>query len=114
MFGSITHQTNNNMTQKRYDRAFKERAVKMSYERGNILQVAKELGISDSQLHKWRKEFQRYGADSFPGRGTERLTDEQREIKRLQAELKDKQFDIDILKKAIAFFSRADKKDTTL
>lgn len=94
---------------KHYDKAFKERAVKLSYERSSVLQAAKELGVSDSQLSKWRKDFAQYGVNSFPGRGVERLTDEQREIKRLQAELKDKELDIEILKKAIAFFSRADK-----
>lgn len=94
---------------KHYDKSFKERAVKLSYERSSVLQAAKELGVSDSQLSKWRKDFAQYGASSFPGRGVERLTDEQREIKRLQTELKDKELDIEILKKAIAFFSRADK-----
>lgn len=94
---------------KRYDKSFNERAVKLSYERSSVLQAARELGVSDSQLSKWRKDFAQYGANSFPGRGVERLTDEQREIKRLQTELKDKELDIEILKKAIAFFSRADK-----
>ncbi|MEG0788701.1 MAG: transposase [Alistipes sp.] len=96
---------------KHYDKAFKERAVKLSIQRGNISQVAKEIGVSDSQLSKWRKSFEEFGSNSFPGRGVERMTDEQREIKRLQTELKDKdkELDIKILKNAIAFFSRADK-----
>ena len=74
-----------------------------------FFRAARELGISDSQLSKWRKEFTQYDENSFPGKGNERLTDEQREIKRLQTELKDKELDIKILEKAIAFFSRADK-----
>ncbi|MEG1693583.1 MAG: transposase [Bacteroidales bacterium] len=78
-----------------YDKSFKERAVKLSYERSSALQAAKELGISDSSLGKWRKDFETYGKNSFPGHGNERLTDEQRRIKELE--------------KAIAFFSRTDK-----
>ncbi|MEG2493509.1 MAG: transposase [Rikenellaceae bacterium] len=70
-------------------------------QRGNISQVAKEIGISDSQLSKWRKSFEQFGSNSFLGRGVERMTDEQCEIKRLQAELKDKELDIEILKNAI-------------
>ena len=52
-----------------YDKAFKERAVKLSYQRGSVLQAAKELGICDSSLGKWRKDFKRYGDNSFPGHG---------------------------------------------
>ncbi|MEG0892085.1 MAG: hypothetical protein RSF01_09445 [Bacteroidales bacterium] len=50
-----------------------------------------------------------YGKNSFPGHGNERLTDEQRRIKELEKELKDRELDLEILKKAIAFFSRTDK-----
>ncbi|MFR9547181.1 MAG: transposase [Rikenellaceae bacterium] len=94
---------------KHYDKQFKERAVKLSCQRDSIRQAADELGVSSSQLSKWRKDYTQYGDSSFPGRGVERLTDEQREIKRLQKELRDKELDIEILKNAIAFFSRADK-----
>ncbi|MFR9546788.1 MAG: transposase [Rikenellaceae bacterium] len=92
-----------------YDKHFKERAVKLSYDRGSVLQAAKELGISDSSLGKWRKDYEMYGDNSFPGKGNERLTDEQRRIKELEKELRDRELDLEILKKAIAFFSRTDK-----
>ena len=57
------------MGNKHYDKAFKERAVELSKKRGNINQVARELGVSSSQLSKWRIESNNYGANSFPGRG---------------------------------------------
>jgi transposase len=94
---------------KHYDKQFKERAVKLSKERDNISAVSRELGISSSQLTKWRKDYHVYGTNSFPGRGVERLTDEQREIKELKNRLIDRDMDVEILKKAIAFFSRAEK-----
>ena len=77
-----------------YDKAFKERAVKLSYQRGSVLQAAKELGISDSSLGKWRKDKEKYGDNSKPGHGKERLTDEQRRIKELEKELKDRELDL--------------------
>ena len=94
---------------KSYDKSFKERAVKLSYQRGSLLSAAKELGISDSTLGKWRKDYEEYGNNSFPGRGNERLTDDQRRIKELEKQLKDRELDLEILKKAVSFFSRADK-----
>lgn len=92
-----------------YDKTFKERSVKLSYQRGSVLKAAEELGVSSSALGKWRKDFEKYGDNSFPGKGNERLTDEQRRIKELEKELKDRELDLEILKKAIAFFSRTDK-----
>lgn len=94
---------------KHYDKSFKERTVRLSFDRGNISQVAKELGISDSQLGKWRRDYEKYGNNSFPGRGNERLTDDDRRIKELEKQLRDRELDLEILKKAIVFFSRADK-----
>lgn len=94
---------------KSYSKQFKERAVKLSYQRGSILSTAKELGISDGALGKWRKDYEEYGNNSFPGRGKERLTDDQRRIKDLEKQLSDKELDLEILKKAVAFFSRVDK-----
>ena len=92
-----------------YDKAFKENAVKLSYERSNQGVLAKELGISKSQLSKWRKESEEYGKSSFSGRGVERLTDQERTIKELEKELRTSRLELDILKKAIAVFSKIDK-----
>ena len=92
-----------------YEKSFKERAVKLSYQRGSISIIAKELGISRSTLGKWRREYDNYENNSFPGKGKERLSDEGARIKELESQLLDKELDLEILKKAIAFFSRTDK-----
>ncbi len=39
-----------------YTTAFKEKAVELSYARGNVVEVSKELGLPYSVLHRWRKE----------------------------------------------------------
>ena len=96
------------MGTKHYDKAFKENAVKLSYSRSSLSLLAKELGVSTSQLSKWRKAYEEYGKSSFPGRGVERLTDEGRKIKELEKDLRNSKLELEILKKAIAVFSKID------
>ena len=52
-----------------YDKAFKENAVKLSFERKNVSDLAHELGISPALLYRWRKKYQERGESSFPGNG---------------------------------------------
>lgn len=42
---------------KTYDRNFKEKAVQLSYERGNISQLVKELGTTVPLLYKWHQDY---------------------------------------------------------
>ena len=94
------------MGRKVFDKAFKENAVKLGRQRKNQSDLAKELGISRFLLNKWIKESDEYGVASFPGRGIERLTEEQRKIKDLERSLKERELELEILKKAIAIFSK--------
>ena len=52
-------------------------------------------------LYRWLKELEQYGKNSFPGRGKPKMTDEEKEIARLQKALKEAKMERDILKKAI-------------
>ena len=90
-----------------YDKTFKEKAVQLSYERTNISELARELGITAPQLYKWRKEFEEFGEGSFPGKGNLKLTPEQEKIHELEKRLKDAELERDILKKAIGIFSKS-------
>jgi transposase len=94
--------------QKTYTREFKEEAVRLTQTSGKPLaQVARELGISDSSIHQWRKELAQHGKDAFPGSGHQTpLEEENRQLKR---ELERVQQERDILKKAISIFSRESK-----
>lgn len=49
-----------------YDASFKLRAVELGYDRSNISELARELGIKASLLYKWRKVYQEYVSNSFP------------------------------------------------
>ena len=84
----------------------------MSYVRGNVREVAEELGIHPGLLYRWRREKNKYENNSFPGRGNPKLTDEQREISELKRQLRDARLERDILKKAISIFSASDKKSS--
>jgi transposase len=93
-------------TRKIYDRAFKEKAVQLSYERHNISELAREIGITAPQLYKWRKEVEKFGSGSFPGNGKLKQTPEQEQIAELERKLRDAELERDILKKAIGIFSK--------
>jgi transposase-like protein len=54
---------------KRYDRIFKENAVKLSYESATIKEYADKLGIAPCILTRWRQEYLKFGAGSFHGSG---------------------------------------------
>ncbi|MDR2010923.1 MAG: transposase [Bacteroidales bacterium] len=62
-------------SKRKYDRSFKERAVRLSYERENIKELALELGISSERIYKWRSEYRIHGESSFSGHGVERLSE---------------------------------------
>jgi transposase len=68
-------------------------------------QIAPDLGIADSTLHHWRKEFAEAGDKAFPGSGHQ--TAQEEEVRRLKRELEVTRQERDILKKALAIFSRS-------
>jgi transposase len=104
------------MTQVRqkYDREFKQKAVELSFARGNAREIAEELGIRPELLYRWRREFQKYENNSFPGKGKPKMTDLEKEVARLRKELRDAKMERDILKKAVSIFSKSDGKSTNL
>jgi transposase-like protein len=97
-------------TRRTYDAEFKRNAVLMVEESGRTAtDVAESLGIGVDLIYRWRREMQQNGHIAFPGQGNESLTEEQQRIKDLEKKLKDAELDRDILKKALAIFSKARK-----
>jgi transposase len=41
-----------------YDRDFKQKAVELSFARGNAKEIAEDLGIRPELLYRWRREYQ--------------------------------------------------------
>jgi transposase len=91
--------------QKTYTAEFKREAVRLAQTSGKpIAQVARELGISDTSIHQWRKELAEHGQEAFPGSGHQTVQEE--EIRRLKRELDRVQKERDILKKTLGIFTR--------
>lgn len=90
------------MTERRvFTEEFKRDAVRLANERGNISQVARDLGIHESLLSKWKKRLETTPQRPFPGHGNP--TDlELAQLKRENARLKE---EVDILKKAVGIFT---------
>jgi transposase len=95
---------------RKYDPDFKRNAVRLTEEPGRkVADVAENLGISKDLLYRWRKG-QRFNKElAFPGNGREALSTQQEEIRELEKKLKNAEMERDILKKAMAIFSRASK-----
>lgn len=79
--------------------------MELSYARGSVVEICRELDIPTSVWSRWCKESDTYGKNSFPVKGNPKLTDGQREIAELKKRLRDAELERDILKKAIAIFS---------
>src|SRR5437764_689456 len=89
-----------------FTKEFKREAVHLAQKSGKSqAQVARDLGIADSTLHHWCKEFAEAGAQAFPDSGHQTVQEE--ELRRLKRELEVTRQERDILKKALAIFSRA-------
>jgi transposase len=94
--------------QKTYTREFKEEAVRLAQTSGKpITQIARELGISNTSIHQWRREVTEHGSEAFPGSGHQTALEE--ENRRLKRERERAQQERDILKKVVSIFSRDSK-----
>lgn len=93
---------------RKYDREFKIEAVKLAT-RGDktIAQVARDLGINRNLLGRWKKQLNNDPSFAFPGKGFMKPADQ--ELHRLKRELNDIREERDILKKALAIFSKKTK-----
>lgn len=93
---------------RQYDGDFKREAVRLSYERGRtVASVARDLGICENSLWRWRKQLSDKGDEAFPGTGHQTASEE--ELRRLRRQLADVTEERDILKKALGVFSRRSK-----
>jgi transposase len=90
-------------TRRSFTREFKAQAVKRLLEGGRGLsEVATELGINTGQLSQWRSEHLAAGsAEALTARRAE-----QAETQRLKREVKRLEEEVEILRKAAAFFAK--------
>lgn len=93
-------------TRRNYTREFKEDAVRL-LESGTKSgrEIEEDLGVGRGMIYRWRRQLEeqhKAGIRAFPGHGNPR--DE--EFVRLRRELADVSEERDILRKAVAIFSR--------
>jgi transposase len=91
---------------------FKSEAVRLVQTSGKqVTQVARELDVDRQLLHSWVRQAERRKGkpvnDVFPGHGN-RPADEA-ELERLRRENAQLKEDVEILKKATAFFAKHDR-----
>ena len=90
---------------RRYDRQFKIETVRLVVEEGRkAAEVARDLGIHVNLIYLWKKQLAEDSEEAFPDHGNLKLSDA--ELRRLQRELADVREERDILKKALAIFSK--------
>ena len=95
-------------TRRTYTREFKIEAVKLLRNSDKSVDaMAEMLGVSRSSLNRWQREFRADPDQAFPGNGQRKERDE--EAARLQKALKEAQMENEILKKAVAIFTRSQR-----
>ncbi len=88
-----------------FDRAFKEEVVRLVTEgRRAVSEVARDLDIHPNLVHRWKRMQLKEGKDAFPGKG--HMRPEEEELRKLKRRLADVEEERDILKKALAIFSK--------
>ena len=81
---------------------FRRRAIELARQPGvSVAQVAKDLGISESGLRRWLSQD-----DVDTGRKEGLSTSEREELVRLRRENRRQQMEIEILKRASAYFAQ--------
>jgi len=85
-----------------YPEEFRREAVELVRLSGKpLVQVAKDLGVSDMTLRNWLKQ-----ADVDAGKREGLASDEREELRTLRREVRTLRIEREILKKAAAFFAK--------
>ncbi len=91
---------------RKYSPEFKREAFQLANNPGqSVAGVARDVGIKENLLRRWKKEIEEYGAQAFGGQGSAR--DE--ELMRLRRELAQVKKERDFLKHAAAYFAKEGK-----
>jgi len=96
------------MARRSYTAEFKREAVRLASKPGiSRRQAAKQLGIHPNVLMNWQRSFEKGNWNEKPG--TELKSEQQKELERLRRENASLKTDLEILKKAAAYFAKESK-----
>jgi len=79
---------------RKYDNEFKKQAIKKILDGQSVASLSRELGVGESQLHKWKKLKIESGSDL------------EKENLKLKKQLREMEMENEILKKAALIFGR--------
>ncbi len=99
-----------NEKRRAFDGKYKERAVALAKERKNVAQAARELDISASLLRSWIAAAETAEAR---GKGLAGALEEKRELERLRKLVAEQAEELEIIKKATAYFAQERLKRNT-
>ena len=92
-----------------YTKEFKQEAVRlMETSNRPSSEIAMELGIRRNQLYKWKEQLAEQGDNAFKNRGRPKK-ENQSELTTLQQENNRLREEVEILKKAAAYFAQHQK-----
>lgn len=93
-----------------YTKEFKVKACELVLKDGiKVKTVATKMGISHIMLYRWIDEYKTFGEAAFVGKG--KLKPEEAKLKKLQKENEELRQQVEILKKAAAYFAKESKND---
>lgn len=96
---------------RKHSKEFKLEAVALSRQPGmTMAKAARDLGISENMLYRWRSELQEHAERAFRGHGRKRALED--ELERLRRENLQLRMEREILKKATAFFANQPPGDS--
>lgn len=100
---------------KKYTKAEKLEIVSLSLESDQTVKdLSVRFGVSENTIYNWRSTYAKHQEASFPGKGNKTMSASEREIYELKKQLKEKELEVEILKKAVHIFSNTDKKFSNL
>lgn len=83
-----------NRNMKKYDIEFKKECVKRYLDGQSVASISRETGVSEGVLHKWKKSI------------LKEMDGDSDEMRRLRARNLELEMEVEILKKATAYFAR--------
>lgn len=95
---------------RKHDPKYKERAVQLAKDLGNIAAAAKDLGLGYSLLHSWIRAAE---TASAKGKGLALALEERQEMERLRKLVAAQAEELEVIKKAAAYFAQERLKKNT-
>ncbi|MCA9838993.1 MAG: transposase [Trueperaceae bacterium] len=93
---------------RQYTIEFKIDAAKLVEDQGySVPETSERLGVPSANITRWVRQYRQ--GKLLPGHKQAQPTEQEAELKRLRAQVKQLEMEVDILKKASAYFAKNQK-----